>query len=113
MTLRTTEVAHDGFLDEDRALSRPPYELASTDNLDVLLAVLPARISEAVAEAGHQGGYDNLVEIVMDLGRRPEARFQSGELPLTDREVDREDLAFVAERIGAFPCHRKGAYSPR
>jgi stage III sporulation protein SpoIIIAA len=43
-----------------------------------------------------------LVEIVMDLGRRPEARFQSGEVPLIDREVDREDLAFVAERIGAF-----------
>jgi stage III sporulation protein SpoIIIAA len=102
MTLRTTEVAQEGFLDGDRELSRPPYELASTDNLDVLLAVLPARISEAVAEAGRQGGYDNLVEIVMDLGRRPEARFQSGELPLTDREVDREDLAFVAERIGAF-----------
>ncbi|HEX5992537.1 MAG TPA: R3H domain-containing nucleic acid-binding protein [Thermomicrobiales bacterium] len=102
MTLRTTEVAQEGFLGGDRELSRPPYELASTDNLDVLLAVLPARISEAVAEAGRQGGYDNLVEIVMDLGRRPEARFQSGELPLTDREVDREDLAFVAERIGAF-----------
>jgi stage III sporulation protein SpoIIIAA len=102
MTLRTTELAHEGFLDGDRESSRPTYELASTDNLDVLLAVLPARISQAVAEAGRQGGYDNLVEIVMDLGRRPEARFQSGEVSLTDREVDRKDLAFVAERIGAF-----------
>jgi stage III sporulation protein SpoIIIAA len=64
--------------------------------------VLPPRISEAVASAGNREGYDNLVEIVMDLGRMPEARFQSGEVPLTDREVDREDLAFVAERIGAF-----------
>jgi stage III sporulation protein SpoIIIAA len=78
------------------------YELASTDNLDVLLAVLPPRISEAVAEAGRREGYDDLVEIVMDLGRTPEARFQTGEVPLVDREVDREDLAFVAERIGAF-----------
>ena len=51
MTLRTTEVGHEGFLDGDRELSRPLYELASTDNLDVLLAVLPPRISEAVAEA--------------------------------------------------------------
>src|SRR5215208_6748451 len=85
-----------------RESSRPTYELASTDNLDVLLAVLPPRISEAVEEAGRRDGYDNLVEIVMDLGRIPEARFQSGEVPLTDREVDREDLAFVAERIGAF-----------
>jgi stage III sporulation protein SpoIIIAA len=102
MTLRTTELTGEALLDGARDSSRPPYELASTDNLDVLLAVLPPRISDAVADAGRRGGYDNLVEIVMDLGRIPEARFQSGEVPLTDREVDREDLAFVAERIGAF-----------
>jgi stage III sporulation protein SpoIIIAA len=102
MTLQTTEVPREGYLDGTRDSHRPTYELASTDNLDVLLAVLPPRISEAVAEAGHREGYDNLVEIVMDLGRTPEARFQSGEVPLTDREVDRDDLAFVAERIGAF-----------
>src|SRR4051812_8126085 len=102
MTLRTTELVGETLPDGARDLSRPPYELASTDNLDVLLAVLPPRISDAVADAGRRGGYDNLVEIVMDLGRIPEARFQSGEVPLTNREVDREDLAFVAERIGAF-----------
>jgi stage III sporulation protein SpoIIIAA len=92
----------EGVRDGARDSARPTYELASTDNLDVLLAVLPPRISDAVADAGRREGYDNLVEIVMDLGRRPEARFQSGEVPLTEREVDREDLAFVAERIGAF-----------
>ena len=102
MTLPMANVGQEGLPDEDRGSHRPRYELASTDNLDVLLAVLPRRISSAVAEAGREGGYENLVEIVMDLGRRPEARFQSGEVPLTDREVDREDLAFVAERIGAF-----------
>src|SRR5215204_6121996 len=102
MTLRATEVMGEGFLDGTRDSSRPTYELASTDNLDVLLAVLPPRISAAVEDAGHRGGYDNLVEIVMDLGRIPEARFQTGEVPLTDREVDRDDLGFVAERIGAF-----------
>src|SRR3954451_12789877 len=102
MTLRTTELAGETLLDGAHDSSRPPYELACTDNLDVLLAVLPPRISDAVADAGRRGGYDNLVEIVMDLGRIPEARVQSGEVPLTNREVDREDLAFVAERIGAF-----------
>src|SRR5687768_3550385 len=102
MRLSMTETAREAHVDGTRELIRPTYELASTDNLDVLLAVLPPRISEAVAEAGRLEGYDNLVEIVMDLGRTPEARFQSGEVPLTDREVDREDLAFVAERIGVF-----------
>jgi stage III sporulation protein SpoIIIAA len=102
MTLKSPDLPREAFLDAARDSHRPTYELASTDNLDVLLAVLPPRISEAVAEAGHREGYDNLVEIVMDLGRPPEARFQSGEVPLIDREVDRDDLAFVADRIGAF-----------
>jgi stage III sporulation protein SpoIIIAA len=102
MRVNATDAAREAHSDGTRELARPTYELASTDNLDVLLAVLPPRISAAVAEAGRREGYDNLVEIVMDLGRTPEARFQSGEVPLIDREVDREDLAFVAERIGAF-----------
>jgi stage III sporulation protein SpoIIIAA len=92
------QVARDGV----REVARPTYELASTDNLDVLLEVLPLDISEAVAEAGRREGYDGLVEIVMDLGRPPEARFQAGEAALLEREVNREDLAFVAERIGEF-----------
>ena len=33
------------ILDGTRESARPTYELASTDNLDVLLAVLPPRIS--------------------------------------------------------------------
>ncbi|MFT4038537.1 MAG: R3H domain-containing nucleic acid-binding protein [Thermomicrobiales bacterium] len=78
------------------------YELASTDNLDGLLAVLPPDIAAAVSEAGSRQDYDDLVEIVMDLGRLPEARFQTGERPLMDREITREDLAFVAARIGEF-----------
>ena len=102
MTVKTPDIAREAYADGAREATRPTYELASTDNLDVLLAVLPPRISEAVADAGRSEGYDNLVEIVMDLGRTPEARFQSGEISLTDREVDRDDLAYVAERIGAF-----------
>ena len=91
---------HDG--ESLRLASRPRYELASTDNLDGLLAAFPADIAEAVESAGAEAGYDDLVEIVMDLGRMPEARFQRREVPLTEREVTREDLAFVAERIGQF-----------
>ena len=102
MTFEATTTPREGLLDGTRDGVRPAYELASTDNLDVLLAVLPPRVSEALAEAGHREGYDNLVEIVMDLGRMPEARFQNCEVTLTDREIDRKDLAFVAERIGAF-----------
>jgi stage III sporulation protein SpoIIIAA len=85
-----------------RDAARPTYELATTDNLDVLLAVLPVDISGALGDAAGADGYDELVEIVMDLGRLPEARFHNREERLTTREVRREDLAFVAERIGEF-----------
>lgn len=93
---------HEQKADVSRKQVRPMYELASTDNLDVLLAVLPPDISDAVSESGRVNGYDDLVEIVLDLGRRPEARFQNNELELMEREVSREDLAHVAHRIGEF-----------
>lgn len=97
---------------EDRRLSsmpqeRPPvydrrdYELEITDNLEDLLAVLPPQVLQGVADLA-AAGETGLVEIVLDLGRLPEARLQDGEVMLSDREVTREDLAWVADRIGAF-----------
>lgn len=77
-------------------------EVAVTDNLDDLLNALPPDIADPVRglDEGHELG--GLVELVLDLGRRPEARFQHGELLLTDRDVTREDLALVAGHIGQF-----------
>ncbi|HYI14015.1 MAG TPA: R3H domain-containing nucleic acid-binding protein [Thermomicrobiales bacterium] len=77
-------------------------EIAITDNLDDLLAVLPDRISEAVRAMMAERDDPGLIELVLDLGRRPEARFQEGAARLTDDEVTREDLAQVALRIGRF-----------
>ncbi|HSW41120.1 MAG TPA: R3H domain-containing nucleic acid-binding protein [Patescibacteria group bacterium] len=45
---------------------------------------------------------DALIEIVMDLGRRPEARFPDSEVTLLDREVDEADIAHVVDKIGLF-----------
>lgn len=36
----------------------------------------------------------------MDLGRLPEARFQDEEVVLANADVTRDDLNYVAERIG-------------
>jgi stage III sporulation protein SpoIIIAA len=102
MSVETAATSNLSNQEQTANPGRPAYELASTDNLDVLLAVLPPDISEAITEAGQREGYDDLIEIVMDLGRVPEARFRNGELPLTTREVSRDDLAFVAGRIGTF-----------
>ncbi len=70
-----------------------------TDDLDVLLQVLPAPIEQAL-RAANQG--DNLLEIIMDLGRVPEARFVDHEVVLSQREITDEDLSYVIARIGEF-----------
>ncbi len=71
----------------------------ASNDIQLLLAALPPAISEAIRQANDQ---DNLLEIVMDLGRLPEARYRGHELFLSDREVTAEDIQYVIERIGEF-----------
>jgi len=70
-----------------------------TDDLDALLGVLPPAIAKAVRQADDS---DNLLEIILDLGRVPTARFTHSEKTLLDVEVTRADIDFVVERIGDF-----------
>jgi stage III sporulation protein SpoIIIAA len=71
-----------------------------TDNLSNLLRILPEGITESVE------AYDdsaNLLEVIMDLGRLPTARFTSGEVNLRDSdEVSAEEIAQVVEGVGDF-----------
>jgi stage III sporulation protein SpoIIIAA len=70
-----------------------------TDDLDALLNVLPPAIAEKVRERNNR---EDLLEVVMDLGRPPEARFRDEDVILLDKEVTTEDIDYVVERIGAF-----------
>ena len=69
------------------------------NELDRLLEVLPHRVARAVRQ---REDLDGLLEVVLDLGRVPEARFTSGDVVLDDQEVDREDLDYLVEHIGDF-----------
>lgn len=74
-----------------------------TDDIRELLEVLPEGVGQRILQLHKQNpNYGELVEIVMDLGRPPEARFQHEEMPLGEIDVTRHDLAMVAERIGEF-----------
>jgi stage III sporulation protein SpoIIIAA len=75
-----------------------------TDNLENLLEVLPPHISRAIEAANNS---DKLIEIVMDLGRLPMARFIDSELALSDHEVLREEIDYVVERIGDFDADNR------
>ena len=71
----------------------------SIDDLDVLLAALPPEIVDAVHATPDR---EQLIEVVLDLGRRPEARFPNDEALLLDREITEADIAFVVDHIGTF-----------
>ena len=73
--------------------------LQITDDLDVLLAVLPDRIRDELELLEQRG---DLLEVVLDLGRKPEARFSSSEVSLGEAEVSAEDIQKVISRIGDF-----------
>jgi stage III sporulation protein SpoIIIAA len=74
-------------------------QLRITDDLAALLNVLPPRVKEALEQANRG---EDLLEVVLDLGRKPEARFTDGELTLSETEVTRDDIDFIVDRIGQF-----------
>ncbi len=75
-----------------------------TDDLQALVSVLPPKIALATERANNS---DNLIEIVMDLGRRPVARFIGGETELAEEEVSRAEIDFVITRIGDFDADNR------
>jgi len=73
--------------------------LRVTDDLDALIDVLPPRVAESLRSRPNNF---ELLEIVLDLGRRPEARYPGEEVILSEQEVTQEDIDFVVSRIGEF-----------
>lgn len=76
-----------------------PDEQIVTDDLDLLLDALPPRIVESLRAEERRA---DLLEVVMDLGRLPEARYPGREVILSREEVTEDDLQFVTDRIGDF-----------
>lgn len=71
----------------------------TTDDLDALMQALPPEICERLRPHASRA---DLLEVVLDLGRRPEARFTHGEEQLLDREITDADIAHVIDHIGVF-----------
>ena len=69
------------------------------DDLDNLLEILPDFIRFPLEQDKNRKA---LIEIVMDLGRRPEARFPSGPKYLSNKTISWQDLDFCIRKIGNF-----------
>lgn len=70
-----------------------------SDDIGTLLAVLPPQLESMVRDLPN---FENIVEIVLDLGRFPGVRFNGHEIPLNDHEVTSEDIKYAIARVGAF-----------
>ena len=68
-------------------------------DLDMIIEKLPPHISEPFGDNNRPG---ELLEVVIDLGREPQARFLDETTTLSSREVTEEDIQYVVQRIGAF-----------
>lgn len=70
-----------------------------TDDLPALFAVLPDKYVNAVTA---NNNINDLLEIIMDLGRLPMARFVDREIEISNHEVTRAEVDEVVSRIGTF-----------
>jgi len=73
--------------------------MPNTDDLQKLLDILPLEIRQALE---YHPLRDNLVEVVMDLGRLPEARFPNQAEYLSDTPISQEQLNECIQRVGEF-----------
>ena len=77
----------------------PTEQQIVTDDLDLLLEALPEHIALSLVEPDRRV---DLLEVVMDLGRMPEARYPGREVVLSRSEVTEDDIQHVIDRIGDF-----------
>lgn len=72
--------------------------IVDTD-LQVLIDKLPPGIKDSLAQRDDNS---ELLEIILDLGREPEARYLNESCLLSDHEVVDSDIQYVVKRIGSF-----------
>ena len=71
----------------------PSWELSQ------LLDIFPLPIRQALVRLPN---FEDIIEVVLDLGRPPEARFENDYVYLSDIPVTHEDIAHVSSRISTF-----------
>ncbi|MFN6513664.1 MAG: R3H domain-containing nucleic acid-binding protein [Nostoc sp. CreGUA01] len=70
-----------------------------TDDLQKLLDILPQDLRQVLESHPKR---DSLVEVVLDLGRRPEARFPNEAEYLSETPVTQEQIDDCIQRVGTF-----------
>ncbi|KAK4796386.1 hypothetical protein SAY86_028712 [Trapa natans] len=92
--------------------STTSYSFSNDDDFDVelgrLLDLLPDRMRRRVSEHPE---FHQLIEVVMDFGRQPLARFPSGDFVLSDCPISHEDLKHATSQVGDFAGDNRAGIS--
>ncbi|KAL1537931.1 protein SEEDLING PLASTID DEVELOPMENT 1-like [Salvia divinorum] len=91
----------------------PPHDATGSAEefkveLGRLLALLPEEMRRRVSQ--HPELHD-LIEVVMDLGRKPLARFPSGDFVLSDHPISMEDILHATAQVGDFAVDNRAGIS--
>ena len=73
--------------------------MTTDEDLDKLLENLPLFIKDYV---NYYVQKEKIIEIVMDLGRRPEARFATGPKYLSQKLISWQDIEYTTKRVSKF-----------
>ncbi|KAJ0244223.1 Protein SEEDLING PLASTID DEVELOPMENT 1 [Hirschfeldia incana] len=95
----------DGFSFDGRRLPSADSENSAsispspTVELDAFLEILPPATRKELTKHEAVG---ELIEVVMDLGRKPLARFPSGDWVISEMPVTQQDLKLAVSKVGDF-----------
>ena len=89
-------------------LEPPPLPREMTEEergeIELLVSILPQRVAIPLRERG----FDGLIEVILDLGRRPTARYREQEFDLDEVEVKDTELAQVVAQVSEFGDDNRG-----
>ncbi|KEH19540.1 P-loop nucleoside triphosphate hydrolase superfamily protein [Medicago truncatula] len=92
-----------------RVSSSYPAGLDETDiELGRLLSLLPEEMRRRVSEHPE---VQMLIEVVMDLGRKPLARFPSGDFVISEYPITVEDIQYATAQVGDFAVDNRAGIS--
>ncbi|MCK9495418.1 MAG: AAA family ATPase [Dehalococcoidia bacterium] len=84
----------------------PPREMTpeEREEIELLVSILPERVAEPLRARG----FDGLIEVIVDLGRRPTARYRDEEVDLDEVEVKDTEIAQVVAQVSEFGDDNRG-----
>lgn len=83
----------------------PAHRRQITDDLNKLLEILPISIKNNIENHPKK---DQLIEVILDLGRLPEARFPDEVSYLSENPVTKEEIKQCVEQVGTFSGDNRG-----